>query len=264
MTRKEALRWNLDNQQVSIQQVSTYCRVADHSCRMLGQTFTFVAQVPALATEDDVSEEESAPLTDRQKKDIRNARDKARRKEKRKAEAFMAGLGGEDSEEGAPKKKKKVKKPAAKEKGTKAKKTVELWDDSEDEDDDPPKKFTVYLDIEGPKVAAAGGSHSKSAPPPLTIKRGPFFHETNQSFAAFKKSIGAVTPCNPEMIVLNSLVWKFETPMGGPRRPLPNEVGYEAMIGAVREKKGASVIFVYMPPPKKDLASSPPMINLGF
>ena len=109
MTRKEALRWNLDNQQVSIQQVSTYCHVADHSCRMLGQTFTFVAQVPALATEDDVSEEESAPLMDRQKKDIWNARDKARRKEKRKAEAFMAGLGGEDSEEGAPKKKKKVK-----------------------------------------------------------------------------------------------------------------------------------------------------------
>ena len=122
----------------------------------------------------------------------------------------------------------------------------------------------MYLNIKGPKVAAAGGSRSKLAPPPLTIKRGPFFHETNQSFAAFKKSIGAVTPCNPEMIILNSLVWKFETPMGGPRCPLPNEVGYEAMIGAVREKKGASVIFVYMPPPKKDLVSSPPMINLGF
>lgn len=229
---------------------------------MLDKDFTFIAQVPALATEDDASEEESAFLTDRQRKDIRNARDKARRKAKRKAEVFMAGVGGENSEEGAPKKKKRVQKPAVK--GTRAKKAIDLWEDGEDEDEDPPKKFTVYLDIEGPKVAAAGGSRSKSAPPPLTIKRGPFFHETNQSFAAFKKSIGTVTPCNPEMIVLNSLVWKFETPMNGPRRPLPNEVGYEAMIGAVRGKKGDSVIFVYMPPPKKDIVSSPPMVTLSF
>ena len=162
---------------------------------MLGQNFTFVAQVPAPATEDDASEEESEPLTDCQKKDRRNTRDKARRQAKQKAEAFMAGVGGEHFEEGASKKKKRAKKSAAKEKGTKAKKMIELWDEGEDDDDDdnPPKKFTVYLDIEGPKVATAGGSHSKLAPPPLTIKHSLFFHETNQSFTAFKKSIGVVT-----------------------------------------------------------------------
>ena len=162
---------------------------------MLGQNFTFVAQVPAPATEDDASEEESEPLTGCQKKDRWNARGKARRQVKWKAEAFMAGVGGEDSEEGASKKKKRAKKSAAKEKGTKAKKMIELWDEGEDDDDDddPPKKFTVYLDIKGPKVATAGGSHSKLAPPPLTIKRSLFFHETNQSFTAFKKSIGVVT-----------------------------------------------------------------------
>ena len=64
---------------------------------------------------------------------------------------------GKDSNEGASKKKKRAKKLAAKEKGTKAKKTIELWDKGEDDngDDDLPKKFTVYLDIEGPKVAPA-------------------------------------------------------------------------------------------------------------
>ena len=64
---------------------------------------------------------------------------------------------GKDSKEGASKKMKRAKKLAAKEKGTKAKKTIELWDKGEDDngDDDLPKKFTVYLDIEGPKVAPA-------------------------------------------------------------------------------------------------------------
>ena len=250
---------------MSTQQVSTCCLIADQSCWVLGQNFTFVAQVPAPATEDDASEEESEPLTNHQKKDRWNARDKARRQVKQKAEAFMAGLSGKDSKEGASKKKKREKKLAAKKKGTKAKKMIELWDKGKDDNDndDSLKKFTVYLDIEGPKVATAGGSHSKLAPPPLTIKHGLFLHETNQSFTAFKKSIGVVTPCNPKMIVLNSLVWKFETPINRPRCPLPNEVGYEAMIEAVWGKKEASVIFMYMPSPKKDTVSSPTITKLN-
>ena len=243
---------------MSTRQVSTFYLVADQSCWVLGQNFTYVAQVPAPATKDDASEEESEPLTNCQKKDRWNARDKARRQVKWKAEAFMAGVGGKDSKERASKKKKRAKKSAAKEKGTKAKKMIELWDEGEDEDEDLPKKFMVYLDIE----ATAGGSCSKLAPPPLTIKRSLFFHETNQSFTAFKKSIDVITPCNPKMIVLNSLTWKFETPMNGPRHPLPNEVGYKAMIEAVWGKKGASVIFVYMTPPKKDTVSSPTITKL--
>ena len=69
----------------------------------------------------------------------------------------MAGVGGKDSKEGASKKKKSAKKLAAKEKGKKAKKTIELWDKGEYDngDDDLPKTFTVYLDIEGPKLATA-------------------------------------------------------------------------------------------------------------
>ena len=55
------------------------------------------------------------------------------------------------------KEKEECKKSAAKEKGTKAKKTIELCDKGEYDngDDDLPKKFMVYLDIKGPKVATA-------------------------------------------------------------------------------------------------------------
>ena len=114
---------------------------------MLGQNFTFIAQVPAPATKDDASEEEPTLLTDHGKKDKWNARDKARRQEKQKAEAFMASLDGDDVEEGAPKKKTKVKKSAAKEKGAKGKKMADLWEDDEDENDNPLRQFMVYLDI---------------------------------------------------------------------------------------------------------------------
>ena len=67
---------------MSTRQVSTLYLIADQFYLVLGQNFTFVAQVPAPATEDDVSEEESEPLTNHQKKDRWNARDKARRQVK--------------------------------------------------------------------------------------------------------------------------------------------------------------------------------------
>jgi hypothetical protein len=34
---------------------------------------------------------------------------------------------------------------------------------------------------------------------------------------------------------------------------MPNEIGHEVMLTAVRAKKGESVVFMYMPPPKKDI-----------
>ena len=76
---------------------------------------------------------------------------------KRKAEAFMAGLGWQGFQGRSIKEKEECKKSAAKAKGTKAKKTIELWDKGKDDngDDDLLKKFMLYLDIEGLKVAAA-------------------------------------------------------------------------------------------------------------
>ena len=83
----------------------------------------------------------------------------------------MAGLGGKDSKEGASKKKKSAKKSAAKEKGTKAKMTMAMTTCQ--------RSSRCTLTSKGQKLPQLGGSHSKSAPPPLTIKCSPFFHETN-------------------------------------------------------------------------------------
>jgi hypothetical protein len=42
------------------------------------------------------------------------------------------------------------------------------------EEDEPPKRFTVLFNIEGLKSATATNFHSKTALPPLVIKKGPF------------------------------------------------------------------------------------------
>ena len=194
----------------------------------------------------------SAPLTEREKKDRQNARERERRAMKRKVKEVIDS-GGESEGEPQKKKKKGTRAKMAK-KGTK-KVVDDNWEIDDNNDEDPPKKFTVYFDIEGPKVAAASTSRGRAPPPPLVIKRGPFFHQTNQSFASFKQSIAAATPCNPNMLLLNTLTWKFDTPANAPKRPLPNEAGYEAVLEAVRGKRGNSVIFLYMLPPKKDMVS---------
>jgi hypothetical protein len=160
-------------------------------------------------------------------------------------EAGGESSAGDDAVEEPAKKKRKGRKKAAK-------RPADVFEPS-NEDDEPPKWFTVYFDIEGPKSATPNTGRSKTAPPPLVIKKGPFFHHTNDSFSAFKETIAALTPCNPDLLVLTSLTWKFDTPANGVRRLMPNKVEYEAMLTAVKGKKGECVVFVYMPPPKKDM-----------
>ena len=64
-------------------------------------------------------------------------------------------LGGES--EGEPQKKNKGTRAKMAKKGTK-KVVDDNWEIDDNDDDGPPKKFTVYFDIEGPKVAAASTS----------------------------------------------------------------------------------------------------------
>ena len=217
--------------------------------------FTFIPMNPM--ADEDLSHgggdsSKSEPLTERQKKDARNARERDRRAaRKHKAvtqkqmEAADKSSVEDDAVEEPAKKKRKGQKKAAK-------RPTDVIEHS-DEDDEPPKRFTVYFDIEGPKSATANTGRSKTAPPPLVIKKGPFFHHTNDSFSTFKETIAAMTPCNPDLLVLTSLTWKFDTPANGVHRLMPNKVGYEAMLTAVKGKKGECVVFVYMQPPKKDM-----------
>jgi len=160
------------------------------------------------------------PLTEHQKKDTRNARERDQRAARKRKAARMEAAGersaGDDTVEEPAKKKRKGQKKAAK-------RPTDVFELS-DEDDQPPKRFTVYFDIEGPNSATANTGRSKIAPPPLVIKKGPFCHHTNDLFSTFKATIAALTPCNPDLLVLTSLTWKFDKPANSVRRLMPNKV----------------------------------------
>jgi hypothetical protein len=52
------------------------------------------------------------------------------------------------------------------------------------------------------------------------------------------------------------MYWKFEKPQNAPHKLMSNEMGYEALISAVKDdKKSDSVVMIFMPPPVKDLVS---------
>jgi hypothetical protein len=138
---------------------------------MISVAFTFIPVNPA---DEDLSGGDSSkpePLTERQKKDARNARERDRRAaKKRKAltKKQMEAAAGESSAEidiveEPAKKKRKGQKKAAK----RPPNDLEL----SDEDDEPPKRFTVYFDIEGPKSATPLENRSPSS----RHQKRPFF-----------------------------------------------------------------------------------------
>jgi hypothetical protein len=146
--------------------------------------FTFISVNPM--ADEDVSGGDSSkpePLTERQKKDARNARERDRRKCRAATKKQMEAAGESSAEDNT------VEEPAKKKRKGRKKAVKRPTDVLElsDEDDEPPKRFTVYFDIEGPKSATPNTGRSKTAPPPLVIKKGPFFHHTNDSFSTFKE-----------------------------------------------------------------------------
>ena len=192
-------------------------------------------------------------MSAREKADIRNQ--KAREKRAReKAEAEEEDSDQDRNGKEVPVKKRKVKKAKPRKKGGPK---TDIFELSSDEDEaDPPKKFTVYIEIEGPKPLPTTSRSKAPSLPALTIKKGPFFHHTNESFLVLRQRIAAETPCNVKLLVLSQLQWKFDKPLGGPRWLMTNDAGYDAMISSVSEKRGDCVIFVYMPPPEKDVVSN--------
>ena len=155
---------------------------------MIFVAFTFIPVNP-MANEDlsggDSSKPE--PLTECQKKDARNARERDRRaarKHKPASKKWMEAAGessvGEYAVEEPAKKKRKGQKKAAK-------RLTDVFELS-DEDNEPPKWFTVYFDIKGPKSATPNTGCSKSTPPPLIIKKAFFIIQMTHSSHSKKLS----------------------------------------------------------------------------
>ena len=129
---------------------------------------------------------------------------------------------------------------------------------TDEEDDEPPVKFPICFFIEGPKpLATPAPRRGASATPtaPFVVIKGPFFHTSDASFSKLQRSIAQHTPCNVDLLVLQSFTWKYDKPANATRVPLTSEMGYETLISSVKKKKGNFMVHVFMKPPSKDVVS---------
>jgi len=150
------------------------------------------------------------------------------------------------------KKKEAVKRVAAKTTTKKLKSKIDIFD--EDEDDEPSQKITIHLFIEstipsGPTSKSRSKATASSAI--KTLQRGPIFHDTADNFEVLQATIAKLAPCAVKNLVVSKMQWKFETPLGGLRKLLANDMGYNALLSAAKAKKGDVAVFVFMPPPVK-------------
>jgi len=113
----------------------------------------------------------------------------------------------------------------------------------------PRKDLLCIFDIEGPKSTTLNTARPrKLLLLLLSSKKALFSTIQNDSFFAFKENYRRPDSLQSRSSCLAAVTWKFDTPANGVRRLMPNEVGYEAMLTAVKGKKGECVVFVYMPP----------------
>jgi hypothetical protein len=101
-------------------------------------------------------------------------------------------------------------------------------------------------------VAPAG--RGKKVALPTVIMRGPFFSSVDTEYQAFKSHIAKVLPCKMSNIPCKQIQWKYEKPNNDKKKPMTDQMGYEAMIVSLKGRTKDLVVNIYMPPPQKEEA----------
>jgi hypothetical protein len=109
-------------------------------------------------------------------------------------------------------------------------------------------KITAYIDVAITRPAATGrkkGSVSEC------LQRGPFIFYNNTDFVAFQTMVAKTLPCPPASLNWAQIKWKFDMPANSRAKNLSDNIGFEAMIGSMLERKKNFVIRIITPPPAK-------------
>lgn len=114
------------------------------------------------------------------------------------------------------------------------------------------KCATVYIHIEPPPLPASRGPKSMKTAQQKPIQKGPFFHNVMDDFATFKFKLAKALPCKIELMPFTQMEWRYEKPASDKKKPMSAELGYEAMVTSLKERKKDLVVYVSMPPPAKD------------
>ncbi|KAG2150765.1 hypothetical protein DEU56DRAFT_962190 [Suillus clintonianus] len=147
----------------------------------------------------------------------------------------------------------KKKKLSAKGKSTKP--SVTVSETSEDEESNAPRRFTVYVQV-WCETALVEKKSAKGAKVSITIVScGPFKMDTSRTFQSFKHDIAKVLPCRLTMLPVAKFEWKFENQaQSAPCKKIADEAGYDALLDAVKAKRAAEniVVWLFTPKPAKD------------
>jgi len=143
-------------------------------------------------------------------------------------------------------------KPAASKKKKKGASKTAIFDIDEDEEvaEPPLQSITAHLHLET-SVEVVGRARGKSVTTTSTklTQCPPFIFMVKDSFNSFIDAVADAAQTMPWHLTTSRLRWRFETPANLQPKLLTNEVGYTAMINAVKSRRKDQVIFLYIPQP---------------
>jgi hypothetical protein len=84
-----------------------------------------------------------------------------------------------------------------------------------------------------------------------SLQRGPFFFFGNTDFTSFQALLSKTLPCSATSLNWNKIMWKFDIPANSRPKNLSNQVGYEAMVSNIVERKKNYIVRILTPPPAK-------------
>lgn len=111
------------------------------------------------------------------------------------------------------------------------------------------KKATLKTDIEEVEVVSRVRGKSSSSTSQKLAQCNPFIFTVKDSFNTFVDAVADAADTMPWHLTMSRLHWRFKTPANLQPKLLTNEVGYQAMIKAVKGRHKDQVIFLYIPQP---------------
>jgi len=126
-----------------------------------------------------------------------------------------------------------------------------IFDIEEDEVvEPPPQSITSHLHLESTvEVVSHTWAKSTSSISTRLTQCNPFIFTVKDNFDTFIDAVAQAANCLPWHLTKSRLRWWFETPANLQPKLIVNEVGYQAMIQAVKTRRKDQVVFLFIPQP---------------
>ncbi|KAG6377371.1 hypothetical protein JVT61DRAFT_15167 [Boletus reticuloceps] len=121
-----------------------------------------------------------------------------------------------------------------------------------------PRAFTVYLQVWSTGITTVPKRPGRAANMTTTttsVSKGPFKLDTSCSFSMLQRKVANTLPCHEALLPVSQFEWKFDDePRGAPRKRIADDVGFEALVAAIK-KRGTTrnvIVWLHLPTPTQD------------